>query len=555
MMSSQGTPPFDWNTLQPKPNNWLQIRLMYEGRGTAELKSPRGTIAGSFVAQFDEHGSSLVKTTFETLSRHDAYNGPDVAFILFTTEQQPNGETAWHIGLDSENPCESLTFSAEGGTFVSTGKVDWAGYTLGPETSEFRFSVREGKFETENTNPAKYFAIPLLNCIVELKDRFCVKHPLRIFPTPSIPDSVPANMYATAELMANQRNSVLAFTVSGMPCFVERMPDYEASVATLKSGAAQHKITAVLVGEVGSNPVDTLADFKAWFPFETLSVLSFASGVEVGLPWIEIRDEQGRLIRRLHGGTLIPSYFEGDDVFHKQCRPGAGDFLVRFLHLPEEKKVPLRVVMNHARLGSLGTHLHLHDVMDHLVRALECLCREHKLTQQNLMSGLSSDSQNKLTKVVNDVRAKLKRLGDMRKSAGDMNDYRLLTTITSRAASMAQTENKLGLAVVDLLKKFGLTDADVADVFLSARNRPDWASLISIYRNATIHEGYLDFSKRHDVDEVVQLCLHLKDVLTRLILKECGYDGTYDSVLRRSYGPQSIDWVVASTNPAELGYK
>src|SRR2546425_6024735 len=48
-------------------------------------------------------------------------------------------------------------------------------------------------------------------------------------------------------------------------------------------------------------PYTTL--FRSWFPFDILSALSFASGSEVGFPWIEIRDEEGALIRRLHGGA------------------------------------------------------------------------------------------------------------------------------------------------------------------------------------------------------------------------------------------------------------
>ena len=84
-------------------------------------------------------------------------------------------------------------------------------------------------------------------------------------------------------------------------------------------------------------------------------------------------------------------------------------------------------------------------------------------------------------------------------------------------------------------------DADVIDAFLASKGRPDWATLISIYRNATVPEGYLDFATKHDAREVIQLCAHLKDVLTRIVLKECDYDGSYDSLLGHSFGrSQSI---------------
>jgi len=170
------------------------------------------------------------------------------------------------------------------------------------------------------------------------------------------------------------------------------------------------------------------------------------------------------------------------------------------------------------------------------------------------MPALSVGAQNKVKEFTIEVATKLKQLRDDARQSGNLDDYRLLTEITDRAASIAQRRNKLRSGLLDLLKKFGLCDADVIDAFLSSKGRPDWASLVANYRHATIHEGYLDFSKKHDANEVIQLCAHLKDVLTRIILKECGYSGTYDSVLRHSYGPQPIDWVRTDTDASQLRF-
>jgi hypothetical protein len=548
------TPPFDLRNLKPQPNSWLETDLKYEGYGTAELASPKGTIAGPFVAKFNEYASPFIETVFETATPCDpSYEGNAFSFISGATPQRAEGVTSWGFS-GMKNPCERLEFATESGTFVSTGKVDWAGMNWGTEPTRLRFSVREGKFETQNQEPAKYFVIPLFNCVAELTNVLYGEHPLRIFPTPSIPINVPPEKRVMANMIANEKNSVLGFSMDGRVCFIERVPDYEAHVAALRSGAARRKITAVLVGDVGTNPVATLADFRSWFPHEILSALSFASGVEVGWPWVEIRDEKGSLIRRLHGGTRTPAFSGGDDVFGQFSRPGAGDFITRYVLLSNEKRSYLEVVMNHVRLGSLGSPLHLHDLLDHLVRALDCLCREHKFTRQDLMSLLSVEAQDKVGQLTSEITTKLRQLGDEANQSGNLDDYRILTTIASRAASVAQTENKLGLAAVALLKKFGLPDADVIDAFLASKGRPDWATLISIYRNATVHEGYLDFTTKHDAREVIQLCAHLKDVLTRIVLKECDYDGSYDSVLRHSFGPQPIDWVRADTDPSDLHF-
>jgi hypothetical protein len=115
------------------------------------------------------------------------------------------------------------------------------------------------------------------------------------------------------------------------------------------------------------------------------------------------------------------------------------------------------------------------------------------------------------------------------------------------------------LAVIDLLHKFGLPDAKVIDRFIASHPRadglPDWASVLSSYRGATIHEGYMDFAKKHDVNDVLRICRHLKDVVARLIFKIIGYSGTYEPVTMKSYGPHRVDWVEPTTEPKNLGFE
>jgi hypothetical protein len=138
------------------------------------------------------------------------------------------------------------------------------------------------------------------------------------------------------------------------------------------------------------------------------------------------------------------------------------------------------------------------------------------------------------------------------------DDARLLMTIQGRVSNAAATEKRFGLAVIDLLRHFALPDAGIVDSSIAQNPRPDkapdWASVLSNYRGATIHEGYMDFEKKHDARDVICICTHLKDVLTRIIFKEVGYTGTYKSVLRRSYGPQAIDWIQTTTAAANLGF-
>jgi hypothetical protein len=190
---------------------------------------------------------------------------------------------------------------------------------------------------------------------------------------------------------------------------------------------------------------------------------------------------------------------------------------------------------------------------------MECLCREHGLVQQNLAATLSSATKASVQEIVDEARGRFQKLAQDAVASGRFDEHRILTTIASIADNLHTTKKKFGLSVVALLKKFGFHDADVIDKYLVANPRPDkipdWASVITTYRNATIHEGYMDFEKEHDFGDVVRVCAQLKDAITRVILKECGYTGTYTSVLRRSYGPQPIDWIQANTSPSSIGFE
>jgi len=548
---------FDPTEVEPKQSNWLELNVRYKGHGKAEFTSPEGQVFGPFVAKFSETGDSRIETEYESLISADPdYRGADMAFIAGAKVRKTNGKREYSIG-GIENNCREISFSSPDGVFTAS-TVRLVGYTFG-QKGVLRFRVRDARFETKNTNAAKYFAIPLMNFLAELGNRLVADHPLRIYPTPVVPESVPEEHQGIAGLIANKKSEGVAFTTDQRLHFIERLSDYEERHASLQSGT-QRAVTAVLVGEIGSRPVSTFSDFLSWFPSEMLSALSFASGTEVGRLWVEIRDERGALIRRLHGTSQLPSFSESDQLFERYDRMNGnaamGEFVAAYLAQPPEKRFYLEMAMNHARLGSIGAHLHLHDILDHLIRGLESLCREHKLAQQNLSTGLSRQTKTSVQDIVDVARRGLHALAMNAAASGASDEHRILNVIKSRAENWHTTENNFGLSVVALLHKFGLWDADIIDKYLAANPRrdklPDWASVLTAYRNATIHEGYLDFKTKHDVNDVLLVCLRLKDALTRVILKECGYTGTYTPPLRKSYGPEPLDWVQPNTPPSHL---
>jgi hypothetical protein len=558
---------FSLADFKPKASDWLIPNLQYEGPGTADFTSPIGSVTGPFLATFNDRGEQSILATCEQFSCDPSYQQwGTLAFLSGATVERQGNVESWGFG-GLNNPCKELKIVTQAGTFTAS-RVQLVGMTAQlivakPEDvkpNPLQFRMAQGKFETGNSNKPKFFALPLLNCIAELGNTLNGAHPLRIYPTPIVPDSLVGKERLFAALAAKEHNSVIGFYILGRLCFIERLADYDQRLVSLKSGN-QCTMTAVLVGELEEEPVSSLEEFKSWFPMEVISALGFASGVDVSSSWVEIRDEQGGLIRRLHGRASQPTFDEGDVLLTRMDTPsnsGMGPFLTSYLSCSPDKRSYLEAVMNHARLGSLGTSLRLYDNLDHLVRAFECLCREHGFIQQNLLPSLTALIQSQVKGILAGAASELQPLISGAQQNQEFDNARLLTTIQSRIRNAAATEKRFGLAVIDLLRHFALPDAGIIDSSISQNPRPDrapdWASILSNYRGATIHEGYMDFEKKHDAGDVIRICAHLKDVLTRIIWKEVGYTGTYTSVLRRSHGPQAIDWIQTNTAPDNLGF-
>lgn len=99
---------------------------------------------------------------------------------------------------------------------------------------------------------------------------------------------------------AHSKNHLIVFEFAEGLGFVERLSDYEVTNELLLEGKERCKPTAVMVGPTGSGPVESFERMRHWFPFDVLSLLTLATGTEVGCPWVEFRDDEGRLVCRFH---------------------------------------------------------------------------------------------------------------------------------------------------------------------------------------------------------------------------------------------------------------
>ena len=110
-------------------------------------------------------------------------------------------------------------------------------------------------------------------------------------------------------------------------------------------------------------------------------------------------------------------------------------------------------------------------------------------------------------------------------------------------------DEKFGLAVVNLVEKFGFADNHVTGAYFLATRAPTVArglkGFVWYFRGVVVHETYLDIrAGKHDYKEVIWYCLmHMHDLLLRMILTALGFKGRYQPVVMLGTAAEAVDWV------------
>jgi hypothetical protein len=159
----------------------------------------------------------------------------------------------------------------------------------------------------------------------------------------------------------------------GNPGFIEALPDYSAREESLRQGCERYAITALMIGEVGSNSIeqDTL---KQWFPDDFLRLLSTATGISVGAPWVEFRNGKGELVRRVHVKLNQAPFSMGHRPLEEGIHSGTGYLLSKYQSSPHRSKSYLKVVLKHL-FHAARYDQSIEDKFIYLARALENLWR------------------------------------------------------------------------------------------------------------------------------------------------------------------------------------
>jgi hypothetical protein len=516
-------------------------------------------VEGQATARFDEHGDCSIELKIQRYQcERELHFG---VFELLSGGSPVQAGKSVTMGFGGmENSCTRLVISSPHGTFTAAGRIlyDLQAHQLFSDNGTLRLYAIRSQFNPEGAVAPKYWVVPIFNLVCQpvLRHPSLDRHPLRIYQTPIIPDGLAKDELAIAMFKANEKNKLIIFEYGGDLGFIEGLRDFDERKNGLLAGRDRTLVTAVMVGSIGSDTVD-LEKLKEWPVTDFLSVLGLATGIETGAPWVELRDSNGALVRRIHVTLGRPTYSWGRGVIKEEIHCATGNLFNKYLSSQERGKPHLLTSIDHLTKAGLSG-FSLEENFIPLCRAFEIICDAYGFKTQNLLADLDPANSEKvkgvLKKAADDIRsiAALVRASDERQAA------RIDQVAKRTRETPGGIDRAFGVAVVDLLHHFGLPDVDIAEAHYAANPTvyPNtWVQMLSIYRAECLHHGYFDLGDVSDLHKAHQVIRHLHDILVRLILKMLKYDGVYQPSTMVFTAAEPVDWVKPGTRPDLLGYE
>jgi len=505
----------------------LENTLRYEGYGSAEFGTPAIQVSGPTVVNTDERGNTIAEMQVERVPSAPSIN-EGITHLFHDFFNNMNKRTPCTLRVE----CPEGVFSATEHTFRDPS-ID-----LPNQKASIRFRCFRSHFETP-TAPAVYWRLPIWNFHGDLRPAMSMRtleHPLRL----------------------SDDNPVSAFELFGEVGFVELVPGYKDLLEGFENGDRNPQVTAIMVGSAAGHHT-TWEELEAWFPFDFLNLLGFASGSRVGAPWIEFLDAEGHVVKRIHTHLGTDRRETGRAFIHDIInRGGLGRLLTCAGKSAEFEKTYIRVAMNHLLLG-LRYSQALEDKISHLCRSLDALAEQLGLGTQYLLDGADDAIKSRLKDMLRSTSSQIAEMAREQDAFGRKDLAASLRRIAERTISTpANVDRDFGLTVLSLLERFELNDAAVVDTYYQSNPRADgrkWHQVLSHYRGLSQHGGAFRVrEKEHSPLEVYKLSNHLADIIARMILKQLGYDGEYQRATVTWRDSSEINWVTPSTPAAQLGY-
>lgn len=542
----------DLEYLQPTPSNWFSPNIEYKGVGRAEFEKPIFTMIGDAIATFNEFGEYEILLKVEKAIDADGLIRSYFDFLHL-------------LGGTNENKISKLEIETDNGKLIAKDDLQisykYSAAINDPDKSGLylSFFFKTALFNKLANSMPKYWVLPISNFISDFYQSVpgLSNHPLRIFPNSKVPDDVPVQIKEQAQFISNQMNRLIVFEFNHENGFIEPLEDYEERKNKLVKGKVRNLLTAIMVGNVLGFPSENWEELTTWFPIDFLHLLGLATGSEVGATYIEIRDENGELIRRIHVDLGTPTYIKGHRAIDEISHRGTGVLLSNSVKSEHWRKPHTRVLLRHIVRGGFQRETMLEDRFLYLCRGFENLAKYFDLQSEDLMQNLSPNTIEKINEVINT--AKFELLNYAKKGNLGISEKSAMMRISNRVISSKERDLAFGSKVYKLLEKFQLPDAQILDEFFKNNPREDniesWGDILSIYRGSAIHEGFFDISpKRLARLDIFKVMNHLHDLLLRITFLMLDYQGNYDPTMSKFHSSKPIRWVTQDTSANELGY-
>ena len=144
-----------------------------------------------------------------------------------------------------------------------------------------------------------------------------------------------------------------------------------------------------------------------------------ASGIEVGMPWIEVRAAEGKLVSRIHSSLMRPLFSKGHAAINDNIHHGTGYLLTKAQSSPKYNQSFLRVVMKNMVQAGLY-NIPIEDKLRYLFLVFENLIKEYGIAKTQSLKKKNKDlvdeKVKELNKFINDIARQDQENGNMQKT-------------------------------------------------------------------------------------------------------------------------------------------
>jgi hypothetical protein len=493
------------------------------GRVQLSFENPSGQVEGTGMLSFAPGKRPELTVNVERFAAEAPYDRYLPAFLDGKAMADQAGQIVFEMGGE-ERRFTSLFFDTEIGQFSASTGLIFSLHIIGIVVDSFKVSALDLTFAPLRERPPQYWLAPLIGPFEELTIGGSAQH-----------------------VLALPGRQIYSFTINDRFCAVQPLDSGEDRLCP--------PYDAIAFGELDPNG-DTSDPIHS-FPEMLLNALRFAIGAEVQMPVLELRDSEAGLVRRvfLSDTRAVRQGRHTFSVIHSSSpRSGLAAFLQNFFAVDETIRRRIRVPLNLIRTGDPFSGEIIEDSITDLVKALDSLVRGHDLVQVDLLSCLSQQHREKLVIILNSARSALKSVRDSAQASRADIELSALDRIRGRLDNAATTDRDFGIAVRQLLDHFGLADAVVLDEYYLSTQNITYEQILSAARGKVIHEGHLGSLARSQLRNWFDFALHLHDLCKRLILKEVGYQGTYQPSTNMFRSAAPVDRIKPGMTYKALGF-